>query len=104
MHIIILLTFGFGLIAYSIFDWIRVNRIIKQGNKTTATIIATQEIGDGGGSWVPIIKYTVDGVEYTKKLRYAFGKNKFAQKNLTIYFDSGKPSSFAVENEKEVGR
>ena len=104
MFSIIFLVVGVGVIAYSVFDWIRINRIIKEGNKTTAIITDIQEIGgDGGGSWVPIVKYKIDETEYTKKLRYASEKNKYMQKNLAIYFDSKKPSNFVVENEKTSG-
>jgi len=107
------LVFSLGLISYGCFNLLRFRRVIRQGNTTKAVVIEIYEMGrEGGPTWVPALHYTVDGIEYTKKVRYSGEPNKslgrqpddskhnyYLGKRLTIFYDAKKPSYFVADAE-----
>ena len=109
-----ILIVGLCLIAFGCIDWLHFYIVFRQGNKTEAVVIKFYG-GDPTGNWYPVLRYTVNGVEYTKKVRYSSsnsnntseqdcesGDKYYLGKRLTIFYDTRRPSYVIVEGEGTI--
>ena len=117
MYGMISLLIGLGLTGYGLFDWLRFQRLIRQGNTTEAVIVTFREVGEDGGNWIPVLRYRVNGVEYTGAAKHS-SRNEYVKdlsqaehdpshpyalgKKITIFYDEKRPSYFIASGEGTI--
>ena len=107
-----LLLIGLGLVGSYYFTRLRETRTVRQGNVAEARVVALREIAaDGGGSWVLVLNYMVDGIDYTKTYRwpvkhlsgldYGPKHDSYLGKKVRIFYDAKNPSYFVVAGDRD---